>query len=77
MDRFGNELRVAVAGGDGTILADVWKLRVGRIPLYLLDTNIQENPPVFRDITARLYAGRTPARVSNRNCCWALAACAR
>lgn len=40
---------------EGTLLAIVWRLDVGRVPLYLLDTNIPENPPDFRRITARIY----------------------
>jgi len=41
----------------------VWKVNVGRIPLYLLDTNLQENAPVDRDITSRLYGGGTELRI--------------
>lgn len=51
----GGDLRVQVIGPNGPILIDVWKIMVGRIPLYLLDTNVLENPPALRDITGRLY----------------------
>ncbi|MBT8339786.1 MAG: alpha-glucan family phosphorylase, partial [Desulfatitalea sp.] len=54
-DSRGEDLRVCVEGPGGEILADVWKIIVGRIPLVLLDTNVMENPPAVRDITARLY----------------------
>lgn len=54
-DKAGNDLKIAVAGPDGTIQLIVWKIMVGRIPLYLLDTNIKENPPAIRDINSRLY----------------------
>lgn len=54
-DREGNEVLISVEGPDGTIRAAVWKVNVGRVPLYLLDTNLQENPPAIRDITYRLY----------------------
>lgn len=37
------------------VYARVWEARVGRIPVYMLDTNIQENNPSDRDITGRLY----------------------
>ncbi len=37
------------------IYAKVWKIQVGRVPLYLLDTNIQKNKPEHRYITSRLY----------------------
>jgi starch phosphorylase len=37
--------------------AVVWRLNLGRIPLFLLDTNISENRQEFRNITAQLYGG--------------------
>ena len=64
MDDSGNELRVAVAGPEGPIHAIVWKIMIGRIPLYLLDTNILENKPVYREITSRLYAGDQKIRLA-------------
>src|SRR5437588_467244 len=39
------------------------KLLVGRIPLYLLDTNLSENAPADRDITSRLYGSGTELRI--------------
>ncbi|MGD8367790.1 MAG: alpha-glucan family phosphorylase [Desulfobacterales bacterium] len=63
-DPEGNDLRVSVTGPDGPIHADVWKLVVGRIPLYLLDANILQNGPIVRDITARLYSGDARIRLS-------------
>ena len=56
-DASGNQVKVIVEGPDGQMRAMVWKLLVGRIPLYLLDANLQENPPQVREVTARLYAG--------------------
>ena len=41
----------------------VWEVRVGRIPLYLLDTNIEANPPHLREITASLYGGDRENRI--------------
>jgi starch phosphorylase len=43
--------------------ARVWRLAVGRISLYLLDTNIPENRPEDRVITARLYGGDRDMRI--------------
>ena len=56
-DPNGQDVYITIEGPDGTIRAVVWQLRVGRIPLYLLDTNLPENPPAIRMITERLYAG--------------------
>ena len=43
--------------------AQAWLARVGRIPLYLLDTNVPENDPVDRLITGHLYGGDTETRI--------------
>ncbi len=62
-DRFGNQLAVTLAGPQGPIHAIIWKVQVGRVPLYLLDTNIPENPVEIRAITDRLYAGEPRQRL--------------
>jgi starch phosphorylase len=41
----------------------VWRVNVGRVPVYLLDTNRPENPQHFRDLTARVYGGDTTMRI--------------
>lgn len=43
--------------------ARVWRIQVGRVPLYLLDTNIPQNSAEDRTITARLYGGDHDMRV--------------
>jgi starch phosphorylase len=63
-DDAGNELRISVIGPDGPIQAVVWKMMIGRIPLYLLDTNILENPLPYREMTSRLYAGDQKTRLA-------------
>ena len=63
-DLSGKDVRIQLAGPDGIIQADVWKIRVGRVPLYLLDTNLYENTPEIRNITANLYAGDAKMRLS-------------
>jgi starch phosphorylase len=45
------------------VFARVWRLQVGRIPLYLLDTNIPRNNPEDRAITSRLYGGDHEMRI--------------
>ncbi len=47
----------------GTTKAQVWRVRVGRVSLYLLDTNIPENSPEDRHITAQLYGGDQEMRI--------------
>ncbi len=41
----------------------IWKVQVGRIPLYLLDTNHPENSESARKITAELYGGDLEMRI--------------
>jgi len=64
LDQSGNDLMVSISGPDGEIHAIVWKIMVGRIPLYLLDANIGENPAEIRDITATLYPGEGKTRLA-------------
>lgn len=44
--------------------ARLWQVQVGRIPLYLLDTNVEENSPADRQLTARLYSNDPEVRIS-------------
>jgi len=64
VDRHGHEVVVVVPIGDRTISACVWKLQVGRVPLYLLDSDVPENEHVEdREITANLYGGDQETRI--------------
>src|SRR6266508_1856709 len=55
-DADGNELKVTVKLPTGNVVIRVWNIAVGRVTLYLLDTNIPENVlPQDRDITDSLY----------------------
>ncbi|MDD5466609.1 MAG: alpha-glucan family phosphorylase [Anaerolineales bacterium] len=42
----------------------MWEVHVGRVPLYLLDANVEENSPSDRTLTARLYSGDLEMRIS-------------
>ncbi|HEX3225601.1 MAG TPA: alpha-glucan family phosphorylase [Gaiellaceae bacterium] len=51
---------IELADEDGALVpvhARVWRVQVGRIPLYLLDTKVDENPDWAQRITDRLYGG--------------------
>jgi starch phosphorylase len=63
-DPQGRELDVSVWGPEGEIRSAVWRIMVGRVPLFLLDTNVAENPPALRDITSRLYSGDSKRRLA-------------
>jgi starch phosphorylase len=53
----------AVPLGNRTVLVAVWRVRVGRVALYLLDTDLDENAPWDRALSARLYGGDRETRV--------------
>lgn len=58
-----NEMRVAVELAGRAIHARVWKARIGRIQLYLLDTDLPENHEQDRGITQQLYGGDKSNRI--------------
>ena len=53
----------AVPLDDRTVLVAVWRVRIGRVTLYLLDTDLEENNPGDRELSARLYGGDRETRV--------------
>ena len=53
----------AVPLGNRTVLVAVWRVRAGRVTLYLLDTDLEENAPWDRELSARLYGGDRETRV--------------
>src|SRR5438128_1725581 len=53
----------AVPLGDRSVLVAVWRVRMGRVKLYLLDTDLEENAPWDRDLSARLYGGDHETRI--------------
>ena len=59
----GTELRVAVEYPGRMVYARVWRVQVGVVPLYLLDTNIEPNSPYDQDITDALYGGDLDTRI--------------
>jgi starch phosphorylase len=56
-------IRVTVDLAGVPLVARVWKAEVGRIPLYFLDADLDENSPEGREVTDRLYGGDTEHRL--------------
>jgi glycogen phosphorylase len=54
---------VAVPLGNRSVLVKVWKVLLGRVKLYLLDTDLEENAPWDRELSARLYGGDRETRI--------------
>jgi glycogen phosphorylase len=57
-------LAISVSFPDRTVIANIWELRVGRVPLYLLDTDLDENTPADRNLTLRLYWSDLDLRIA-------------
>jgi starch phosphorylase len=62
-DGDGRPLTINVEIGEDQVIAQIWRVQVGRTPLYLLDTNIPENTGKHRDITDQLYGGDREMRI--------------
>jgi starch phosphorylase len=62
-DAEGKPLQIRVEMGDSMTAAQIWRVQVGRVPLYLLDANIPENPSMHREITYQLYSGDKDVRI--------------
>ncbi|MEQ1847546.1 MAG: alpha-glucan family phosphorylase, partial [Nitrospira sp.] len=59
----GEPCRFAVEMGSRRVTATVWKVLVGRITLFLIDTDVPENSPEDRALSARLYGGDQEMRL--------------
>src|SRR6185295_14006314 len=59
----GQPLLIHVVIRGRTVSARVWRADVGRVPLYLLDTNVPENNEVDRLVTGHLYGGDRETRL--------------
>ena len=57
MNEIGEWVKINIALPGRTLTAKVWRIDIGRVPLYLLDTDIKENSPEDRFITHQLYGG--------------------
>ncbi|HJS17423.1 MAG TPA: alpha-glucan family phosphorylase [Anaerolineales bacterium] len=63
LDEAGNRLCVDVEFPDRTVALGLWEIRVGRVPLYLLDSNLDPNTDSDKQLTARLYWSDLDRRV--------------
>ncbi|GBE36550.1 maltodextrin phosphorylase [bacterium BMS3Bbin07] len=63
LDDKGEHLTVKVPFIEPPIYVEVWKVQVGRVLLYLMDTDIEMNDPWSRGISARLYIGSPELRL--------------
>ena len=64
MDENGAPLTVKVDLPGREILVRVWNIQVGRVPLYLLDSNVDGNSDADRQLTARLYSSDLDLKIT-------------
>lgn len=62
-DKSGNEVISEIKIGTDNVAFKVWLSNIGRIPLYLLDTNLPQNPDHLKDITKNLYTSDREKRL--------------
>jgi starch phosphorylase len=63
-DGTGEPVRITVGlAGGAPLAAQIWLAQVGRVPLLLLDSYIEENEPALREVTDRLYGGGSDHRL--------------
>jgi glycogen phosphorylase len=63
-DRAGAPVRVGVSlAGGARLAAQIWVAQVGRVPLLMLDSYVEENEPPLREVTDRLYGGGSDHRL--------------
>ncbi len=63
LDPSGQPCSVEVEMDQRMVKVMVWQIRVGRVSLYLLDTDVAENVPRDRELSARLYGGNQEVRL--------------
>ena len=59
----GRPVMVQIETRSGTIHAKVWRVKVGRCDLFLLDSDVEGNAPDDRELTSRLYGGDARTRI--------------
>jgi starch phosphorylase len=64
LDENDDPLTVSVELPGREVLARIWQILVGRVPLYLLDTDVEGNDAEDRELTSRLYNSDLEARIS-------------
>jgi len=64
LDDEGEPLSISIAIAGREIIARLWRIEVGRVPLYLLDTSFEVNEPADRTLTERLYTSDLEMRIT-------------
>ena len=63
LDARGEAIITTVKIATAVVAFRAWRVNVGRVPVYLLDANLPDNEPHYRDLTARVYGGDSTTRI--------------
>jgi len=63
IDQNGNQVYISVEFPGRIVHARIWQVKVGRIPIYLMDTDFELNSPEDRELTSTLYGGDQETRI--------------
>ena len=63
LDAKGEQLTCMIQIATSQVKFKVWKVNVGRIPIYLMDTDLPENEEHHRELTLRVYGGDSTTRI--------------
>ena len=59
----GEQIVLSIEIAMNQVFFQAWRVNVGRVPVYLLDTNLPQNEQHFRDLTLRVYGGDSTTRI--------------
>jgi len=63
LNKKGEQVQISVELPGRVVHAKVWRVQIGRINLYLIDTDVEQNSAHDRGLTARLYGGNQETRI--------------
>ncbi len=63
MTKSGEEMKIRIEFPGRLITAKIWQINVGRVPIYMMDTDLSENIENDRKLTSRLYGGDQETRI--------------
>lgn len=64
MDENDKPFTISISLPGRNVLARIWQIQVGRVPLYLLDSNVEGNSHEDKELTSRLYSSDLDSRIS-------------
>jgi starch phosphorylase len=64
VDEEGDKITIDLMLAGRQVKVCLWRVQVGRVPLFLLDSNVEGNAPADRTLTARLYTNELDQRIS-------------